>query len=102
LREFSKRGGKTVGKHVVRFSTVFPRRGSFHSFHGYPRYTGDIDILLRCTEENATRVVDVLKAFGFPGAQEFKSTLTEPERVVQLGRAPNRIDLLTSVSGLQF
>jgi len=38
------------------------------AFHGYPRYTGDIDFLLRRSRENAARVIHVLETFGFVGA----------------------------------
>ena len=44
----------------------------------------------------------VLHAFGFSDAHELKASLTQPEKIVQLGRLPNRIDLLTSASGVDF
>jgi hypothetical protein len=70
------------------------------AFHGRPRYTGDLDILVRATAENAARLVDLLNQFGFAETGFKKSDFTEPEQMIQLGRAPNRIDLLTSVSGV--
>jgi hypothetical protein len=72
------------------------------AFHGYPRYTGDIDFLVRPTVENASRIVAALAAFGFSDAHEIKASLTQPEKIVQLGRPPNRIDILTSASGVDF
>lgn len=72
------------------------------AFHGYPRFTGDIDFFLRGTAENAERVLAVLKAFGFGDLQIGVSDLITPNRVIQLGRPPNRIDLLTSISGVEF
>lgn len=72
------------------------------AFHGYPRFTGDVDFLIRPTPENAARVVEVLDAFGFGELGLKVSTFTEPDKVVQLGRPPNRIDLLTSISGVDF
>ena len=70
------------------------------AFNGRPRYTGDLDILIRPTAENATRIAGVLKQFGFADAGSKESDFTEPEQMIQLGRAPNRIGLLTSISGV--
>ncbi|MFZ5891176.1 MAG: hypothetical protein ACOY0T_09000 [Myxococcota bacterium] len=61
------------------------------AFHGHPRFTGDIDFLVRPTPENAYRVLLVLKDFGFGDLGLTADDLTAPERVVQLGRPPNRI-----------
>ena len=70
------------------------------AFHARPRYTGDLDILVRATPENAAKLVDLLNHFGFadPGFKE--SDFAEPEQLIQLGRPPNRIDLLTSITGV--
>ena len=72
------------------------------AFHGHPRSTGDIDILVRPTAENAARIEKVISGFGFAStglsAQDFQSA----GRVVQLGQSPNRIDLITSLSGVDF
>ena len=70
------------------------------AFHSRPRYTGDLDILVRPTLENARAVVDLLNQFGFAQAEFRAADLIEPEQIVQLGQAPNRIDLLTSISGV--
>lgn len=70
------------------------------AFHGRPRYTGDLDLLVRPSSANAARLSAVLHEFGF-GQSGFKeSDFTETGQVIQLGRAPNRIDLLTSISGV--
>jgi len=70
------------------------------AFHGRPRYTGDLDILVRATPENAAKLVGLLNQFGFADSGFKESDFTEPEQTIQLGRAPNRIDLLTSISGV--
>lgn len=71
------------------------------AFHGCPRYTGDLDILVRPSPENAAKIVPLLRDFGF-GTSDFKeSDFTEPEQVIQIGRVPQRIDLLTSISGVE-
>ena len=72
------------------------------AFHGYPRFTGDIDFLVRPTRENAERILLVLKDFGFGDLDLTVDDLTTTGRVVQLGRPPNRIYLLTSISGVAF
>jgi hypothetical protein len=72
------------------------------AFHGHPRFTGDIDFFVRPTRENAERLLLVLKDFGFGDLDLTADDLTSAERVVQLGRPPNRIDLLTSISGVSF
>ncbi len=71
-------------------------------YHGYPRYTGDIDFFVRPSRENAGRLVKALVSFGFAGAGELEETLVTPDQVVQLGRPPNRIDILTGISGVGF
>lgn len=72
------------------------------AFHGHPRFTGDLDFLLRPTRENAIRVLEALHAFGFRDLGLSIEDLVRPDLVVQLGRAPNRIDLLTSITGVSF
>lgn len=72
------------------------------AFHGRPRYTGDVDIFVARDEENADKLMDVLQAFGFGAAGIKKDDLLRPDFVIQLGRAPNRIDLLTGISGVTF
>ena len=70
------------------------------AFHGRPRYTGDLDILVRATAENGAKIVDLLNQFGFQEQNFQASDFVEPGQLIQLGRAPNRIDLLTSITGV--
>ena len=70
------------------------------AFHGRPRYTGDLDILVRATPENAAKLVGLLEHFGFADADFKESDFTKPEQLIELGSAPNRIDLLTSITGV--
>lgn len=72
------------------------------AFHGHPRFTGDIDFLIRPTSPNAQRVLGVLEAFGFGSLGIAAEDLLQPGQVVQLGHPPNRIDILTSISGVDF
>lgn len=72
------------------------------AFHGRPRYTGDIDLWLRSTHENAARVEQALVEFSFASLGLKAADFMHPESIVQLGVAPNRIDLLTSLTGVAF
>lgn len=72
------------------------------AFHGHPRYTGDIDFFIERSEDNAARVEKVLRDFGFGQTGFQAKDFLEPESVVQLGRPPHRIDLLTTISGVSF
>lgn len=70
------------------------------AFHGYPRLTDDIDLLLRPTRENAQRVLDAIAEFGFGSIELTVDDFVAPDQVIQLGRIPNRVDLLTHVYGV--
>ncbi|MDD9947720.1 MAG: nucleotidyltransferase [Myxococcales bacterium] len=72
--------------------------------HGLPRATGDIDILVRPTEENAERVLAALAKFGAPLEAHgvSRADFSTPGRVYQIGLPPRRIDLLTEISGVSF
>jgi hypothetical protein len=70
------------------------------AFHGRPRYTGDLDVLVRPSKNNAVTLVDLLREFGFAGSKFTPVDFAESDQVIQLGRAPNRIDLLTSLTGV--
>jgi hypothetical protein len=72
------------------------------AYHGHPRFTGDIDFLVRTTELNVRRLLAVLEEFGFGSVGISERDLLQPGRVIQLGQPPNRIDLLTSISGVTF
>ena len=70
--------------------------------HGHPRYTGDIDIWIDRTEKNISLVLDALREFGFGELGISVADLSTPNSVVQLGYAPARIDLLSSIDGVTF
>jgi hypothetical protein len=70
------------------------------ALHGRPRYTGDLDILVRSTPENARLLVDLLNSFGFAESGFKEPDFLKAEQLIQLGHAPTRIDLLTSISGV--
>lgn len=70
--------------------------------HGVPRATGDLDIWVRATPENARRVLEALRNFGAPLFDLSVDDLSKPETVFQIGVVPVRIDLLTSITGIAF
>jgi hypothetical protein len=72
------------------------------AWYGYPRYTADLDIFIRPESGNAERVLEALRQFGFGSLHIESGDLTAAGQVIQLGVKPNRIDILTSVSGISF
>jgi hypothetical protein len=70
--------------------------------HGIPRATGDLDIWIRPTRENARRVWTALERFGAPLDKLTADDLSSPDVVFQIGVPPNRIDLLTSITAVTF
>jgi hypothetical protein len=70
------------------------------AFHGRPRHTGDLDILVRPSPNNARLLLALLNQFGFEQSNFEETDFLQPEQIIQLGRAPSRIDLLTSISGV--
>jgi hypothetical protein len=72
------------------------------AFHGAPRFTGDIDVLVRPDPDNARRMIEALADFGFRFDNLTAEDFQNPEKVVQLGVPPVRIDLLTSITGVTW
>jgi len=72
------------------------------SVHAEPRATGDLDIWVEPTPENARRVYAALRAFGAPLEQLTVDDLATPEVVFQIGLPPRRVDILTSITGVSF
>jgi len=95
LREFIT----LLNSHNVEYLIV---GGHAVAFHGHPRYTGDMDFLIRTTPANAHQLLGVLSAFGFGSAGIAEQDLRRPGQIIQLGYPPNRIDILTSISGVDF
>ena len=72
------------------------------SLHARPRATGDIDVWVDATSENASRVFQALRAFGAPLSELSEADLATPGIVFQIGVPPRRIDILTSLTGITF
>jgi predicted nucleotidyltransferase len=72
------------------------------AFHSRPRYTGDVDIFVAREQDNSQRLMEVIEAFGFGQSGIKRDDFLEVDHVIQLGREPNRIDILTGISGVTF
>jgi len=70
--------------------------------HGFPRATLDLDLWVRPTPENARRVCRALAVFGAPAHQIVPADFEKEDMVVQIGVAPRRVDLVTSISGVSY
>lgn len=72
------------------------------AFHGFVRATGDIDLWIRCSPENANRVWKALHKFGAPLFDLNIEDLKTPGMVFQIGLVPSRIDIITQIDGVDF
>ena len=70
--------------------------------HGYPRATIDLDIWVRPTRANAERIVAALKDFGFHVPSLEPELFTNPSSIVRFGVPPFRIELMTSIDGVEY
>ena len=88
-----------LNKNDVKYLVV---GGYALAFHGYPRFTKDIDFWVWVDQKNAEKIMKTLQDFGFSSLEINEEDFLSPGYVVQLGHPPARIDLLTSVTGLEF
>lgn len=72
------------------------------AFHGAPRYTGDLDILVKPEPANAKRIVRALHEFGFGSVGLTEGDFAQEGRIVQLGYPPVRVDIITSITGVSW
>ncbi len=88
-----------LNRHKVRYCII----GAYAlSFHARPRYTKDIDILVEASLDNAQRILAVLEEFGFSSLNLRVEDFSEKGNIIQLGYEPVRIDIITSIKGLDF
>lgn len=71
-------------------------------YYGFPRPTGDIDFWIAVSLQNARKMVQVLKEFGFDLPSLCEDDFLKEDRVIRLGNPPFRIEILTSISGVVF
>jgi len=72
------------------------------TFYSQPRNTGDIDFFIQRERGNVKRLVEVLRDFGFESLNLTEDDFLKPNHTVQFGYEPNRIDILSSISGVEF
>ncbi len=70
--------------------------------HGYPRFTGDMDVWIQTNTVNAENVLKVCREFGFDVPNLRVELFTDPKQMTRMGHPPLRIEILNSVSGLSF
>lgn len=90
---------KLLNFHEVEYLLI----GGFAvGYHGYPRATGDMDIWIAVSPENAEKMVTVLKKFGFDDPDMNAELFLKKRQVVRMGMPPIRIEVLTDISGVIF
>lgn len=72
------------------------------ALHGAPRYTGDMDILVRPTADNAHRVVEAIAAFGFPTDALSLEKVVDPRSVIQMGTPPVQLHIMSAIDGVAW
>lgn len=95
FREFIQ----SLNDNQVRYLVV---GGYAVALHGYPRYTKDIDIWIELSPENATKILRALQQFGFGSLGLTEADFLVSDTIIQLGYPPRRINLLTSLPGVDF
>lgn len=72
------------------------------AYYGSPRYTGDMEILVHPDPENARRIFSALEEYGFGSLGLTAEDFSSPDKIVQLGVVPVRVDIITSITGLSW
>ena len=83
----------------IRFLVV---GGYAVGIHGFPRYTGDMDVFVAMDAENAARLKRVFDLFGFGDLGLSESDFRQPGSVIEIGREPMKIQVLTGIDGVDF
>jgi len=90
---------ESLNANQVRYLVV---GGYAVALHGHPRYTKDLDVWVECNNQNAQALIRALSQFGMGSLGLSERDFLVPEQVVQIGYPPNRIDILVSISGVEF
>jgi hypothetical protein len=88
-----------LNENKVRYLVV---GGYAVAFHGHPRYTKDLDVWIELSPDNANKILEALKKFGFGSLGLKPDDFLESDQVIQLGYPPNRIDILMTLKDLKF
>jgi len=90
---------KLLSSHRVKYLLI---GGYAVGYHGYPRPTGDMDVWIAVSSPNAARVVAALVEFGFRAEDVPVALFTEPGKIVRMGIPPMRLEIVTTISGVEF
>jgi hypothetical protein len=88
-----------LNEHKVRYLII---GGFAYSFYAEPRFTKDIDFYIDTSSVNVNKILKVLEKFGFKDVGLTKEDFQQPKQIIQLGNAPLRIDIVTSIDGVSF
>lgn len=88
-----------LNEHGVEYLVI---GGHAVAYHGYPRATGDLDVWIAISRENAQRMVNALRAFGFDLPDLSPDLFLRDQRIIRMGIEPNRIEIQTGISGVEF
>ena len=90
---------KLLNSHRVEYLLV---GGYAVGYHGYPRATGDMDLWVAIRQNNAEKLVVVLRDFGLNAPQLSADIFLQENQIIRMGVPPMRIELLTTISGVDF
>lgn len=90
---------KLLNQYHVQYLVV---GGYAMAFHGKPRFTGDLDVWINISEDNSLKMVSVINDFGFASLGFTQKDFSIPNLINQIGYPPLRIDILTSIDGVEF
>lgn len=90
---------KLCNKYEIEYLVI---GGYAVSIHGYPRSTKDFDVCIKISDDNATKMVQVIKDFGFESLKLTKEDFLKRDFITQLGHEPVRIDILNDLDGVPF
>jgi predicted nucleotidyltransferase len=90
---------KLLEEHDVPYLLV---GGYAVAFHGFVRYTGDLDVFVEISDSTADKLVSVFKEFGFDLAEVRRDTFLTPGNIVRIGNEPVRIEVLNQIDGVLF
>jgi hypothetical protein len=88
-----------LNAHEVKYLVI---GGYAVNYHGYIRFTGDIDIWVWMDRNNIQKLLAVIREFGFLSLKLQESDFLSPKNVIQFGVEPDRIDILVDIEGLGF
>jgi hypothetical protein len=94
---------KELLKLLISKKTKFLLIGGYAvTYHGFPRYTGDIDLWVELSPANARAIVAALSEFGFDLPTLKPELFLQPGKIIRMGREPLRVEIMTIIDGVEF